>query len=61
MNKKKCSFFIRELGKKAREEEERLRKLVEEGHAIYQDYVKQGQEALREKKVSTSLIRSHFA
>ena len=57
----KRTFFTRELGRKAREEEERLRKLAEEGHAIYQDYVKQGQEVLREKKVSvSSLTREDF-
>ena len=46
------SFAFRELGKKAREEEEQQRKLAEEGHAIYKDYVKQAQNSLKEKRVS---------
>ncbi len=45
-------LYYRELGKKAREEEEKLRRLLEEGHNIYQDYVKQGQQAKADKRVS---------
>ena len=41
----------RELGKKAREDAEKRRLIVEEGHKIYLEFVKQGQEAMAEKRV----------
>ena len=58
--RKEFSFSLRELGKKAREEEELQRKLIEEGHAIYKDYVKQAQDSLKEKRV-TSVFPSLFS
>ena len=45
-------FATRELGRAAREEAERQRQLLEEGHKIYLDYCTQGEDAIKEKLVS---------
>lgn len=55
-NSARVALCFRELGRKAREEEEKQRKLLEEGHLIYKDYTKQGQEALKEKQVRIPFI-----
>ena len=47
-------FFshCRRLGKAAREEAERQAKLAAEGHQVFLEYSKQGQDAKQEKQVS---------
>ena len=43
--------MCRELGKKSREEAERQRQLLEEGHKVYVEYADGGLAAFNEKKV----------
>ena len=43
--------FPRELGKKAREEAERQRQLLQEGRKVYLDYAVRGKESVKEKQV----------
>ena len=40
-----CQNMCRELGRAAREEAERLKKLIEEGHELYKEYIELGTDA----------------
>lgn len=46
-----CSNTCEELGRSVREEEERLRKVIEEGHRHFQEYSAQGQRTRLDKEV----------
>jgi len=45
-----CSNVCKQLGQVAHEENERQKLLQQEGHTIYQEYIKQGQQATTERK-----------
>ncbi|KAK2194125.1 hypothetical protein NP493_2g09049 [Ridgeia piscesae] len=53
-----CTNYCKELGKKAREEAERQRQLLEEGRKVYLDYAVRGKESVKEKQERLEQLRA---